>query len=599
MPPTTVSSDQPIPEFDRRPRAVLVGDIVGYSRMMEAAELETHARCRALRVSISDPAIVSHRGEVIKSTGDGFIALFESPRDAVQCATELQREITNHQSSEPEERRIMFRMGAHWEPVILDANDVFGGGVNIAVRLQEIASPGGIVVSSALLKGAGDVRNLNVSDLGELRLRHLSRPIRGFAIRPAGDTGTATSTGPAQHAAITRAPSVAVLPLANLSPEPADAYFAEGFVEDIIVTLCNLPDLLVISRGSTLAFRRRAVDPAKVSEKLGVRYVVTGSIRRTGKRSRISVELVDVATTSVLWAQNYDIELAQIFDVQDDIALEIVAKIATYVRRSEVESALRKPPQNLSAYDCLLRALDMLYRLDFANFLQVRRLLEKACDEDPGYAMPYAFLACWHIFNIAEGWSSDVDADAAEMVRLSGCAIERDPCNAIALAIHGHARSMFFRDYDTATDLFDRALAVSPNCAWAWVFSSGTYGFIGNAPSGIARAERAIRLSPLDQFGFFNFGLLGQNHYLNGSYEDAIRWSRKALNLNPRFGNAARVLAASLVATGRKDEASTVVAHHTRILPRFRVSDYARRCPFIEPLATQYVKRLEEAGIPV
>jgi adenylate cyclase len=592
MPSATLSDA--VPEFEKRSRAVLVADVVGYSRLMEAAEFETHARMRALRVNVCDPSIVSHRGEVVKNTGDGFIAIFESPLDAVQCAAELQQEFVSQAARHPPERRIAFRIGLHWEPVILDGNDVFGGGVNIAVRLQTSAPAGGVVVSAALKDVLDDRSGLTLDDLGELRLKNLSRPIHAFALRLPG-VDPVVSPGKALGAA--KLPSVAVLPFTNLSGEPKDRYFADGFAEDIIVTLSNLPELLVVSRGSTIKFRGHAVDSVEISERLGVRYLLSGSIRGMNGRIRISVELLDASTASLLWAESYDAEMKEIFNVQDEIAVKIVGKIATYIRRSEIRQAMRKPPHSLDAYDCLLQALDLLYRLDFASFSRARTFLERAREEDPGYAAPYAYSAHWHMFNIAEGWSTDSDADTGEVIRLSQCAIERDPCNGYALAIQGHARSMFHRDYDAAVDLFDRALAVSPNNSWAWVFSSGTYGFIGDPAAGIARAERAIRLSPLDDQAFFNLCLLAQNHYLNGTFEDAIRWSRKSLSLNPRFGNTVRVLAASLVAVGRHEEAQTLSRYHTQILPRFRVSDYARRCPFKEPQASLYIERLGAAGI--
>ena len=202
------------------------------------------------------------------------------------------------------------------------------------------------------------------------------------------------------------------------------------------------------------------------------------------------------------------------------------------------------------------------------------------------------------MFNIAEGWSSDVDADAQEVIRLSNCAIERDRSNGLAFALQGHARAMLFRDYDAAIDCVDRATTISPSNSWAWTFSSGPYGFVGRTKAAVARAERAILLSPADPYAFFKLVLLGQNHYLDGAYEDAIRWSQKSLNLNPRFGNAARVLATSLVAVGRVEAARRVADHHRQILPGFRVSDYARRCPFEEPAASLYVDRLKGAGIP-
>lgn len=583
--------------FERRFRAVLVADVVGYTRLMEADEIETHRRYRTLRVDVGDPTIISFRGEIVKNTGDGFVVVFESPTDALRCAVRLQQEIAAQEAEQPPERRIAFRIGIHWEPVFFDLNDVYGGGVNIAVRLQAAAPAGGIVVSSALLAEAGDIAEFRLDDLGDVRLKNLARPVHAFSVRLPGIDHAAAANGLARSVNSARRPAIAVLPFTNLSPG-TDSYFAEGLVEDIIVTLANIPELLVVARGSTLMFHRRAADPSHASEVLGARYVLNGAVRRSNDRIRLSVELLDVATASVMWAERYDSEIEAVFDIQDEIATKIVSKIATFVRRSEIKRAFRQTPHSLNAYDYLLQALDLLYRLDFGSFAQARTLLEKAIDEDENYAAPYAFLAHWHLFNIQEGWSTAADAEVGEVVRLSNMAIARDPSNALALALLGHAKSMLFRDYDAALELFDRALAVAPNNAWVWMFSCATYGFIGDAKTGIARAERAIRLSPIDQQAFVNYSRLGQNHYLNGSFEDAIRWSRKALGLNPRFGNAMRIAAASLVALGRGHEAALMAAHHKKILPLFLVSDYAPRCPFVEPHGSRYIERLKAAGIP-
>ena len=290
-------------------------------------------------------------------------------------------------------------------------------------------------------------------------------------------------------------PSIAVLPFENLSPEPADAYFAAGFAEDIVASLSNIPDLLVVSRGSTLAFRGATPDPALVGGKLGVRYLLRGSIRRADRHIRLSVELVDVAEAAVLWADRHDAALEEVFALQDEVTFRVVASIATHVRRAEVSRALRQPPECLNAYDYFLRGIDLLYRLDRESFNQARVMLERAREADPGYAAAYGYAAHWHLFNLAEGWSAFTERDAAEVVRLARGASERDPTNGFALAIEGHGRSMFYRDYEAGAALFDRAVAASPNNPWVWVFGSGTCGFIGDAPTGIARAERAIRLS--------------------------------------------------------------------------------------------------------
>ncbi|MGH6917893.1 MAG: adenylate/guanylate cyclase domain-containing protein, partial [Geminicoccaceae bacterium] len=434
--------EDPVLEFEKRSRAVLAADVVGYTRLMEAAELDTHRRFRLLRVGVIDPSIIAHRGEIVKNTGDGYIAVFETPLDAIRCALELQREVREQEAAKPSAQRIEFRMGVHWDPVIFDLKDVYGHGVNTAVRLQEIAPANGIVISSALLNALGGAANLDIRDLGELLLKNLSRPVHAFFLRTSGVNGSADLNifgAPSGRAIL---PSIAVLPFSSLTTDSDDSYFAEGFVEDIITSLSNLQDLLVVSRGSTMAFRRRTIDPIEIGEKLGVQYFVSGRVRRAGQRARMWVELVDVATTSLLWSEKYDFGPTEIFQLQDEIAVKIVGWVAAHVRQTEVDRALRKAPQNLNAYDYLLRALDLLYRFDFADFSQARTLLEKAREEDPSYAAPFAFSAHWHIFNIAEGWSSNVDDDMQEVIRLSNCAIERDPSNGLALATHGHGRAM-------------------------------------------------------------------------------------------------------------------------------------------------------------
>jgi adenylate cyclase len=588
-----------VPDFERRFQGILVADVVAYTRLMEKAELETHIRYRTLRVEVIDPSILDYRGEIVKNTGDGFVAVFESPLDTLQAAYELQRAIGSKERTEPPERRIVFRVGVHWDHVIFDLRDVYGSGVNIAARLQAVSPGGGIVVSSALIDEVRDKTTLSFEDLGEIRLKNLAQTIHAFSVPIAGlDShdehlfGSLSAISPR-----TQLPSIAVLPFKDESAGRRYDYFAEGCVENIIDTLSGIPELFVVSRGSTMEFRQQQISFKEVGQRLGVKYIVTGTVRRTKARMRLSVELVEVANTSIMWAQIYNITPEQLFSVQDEIAMNVVATVTSYVRKAEVKRALRKPPSNLTAYDYMLRALDLLYRFDFVNFSRARALLEKAQEEDESYAAPYAYLAHWHIFNIAEGWSMDADVDAAEVIRLSKCAIEREPSHALALSVQGHGQSMFFHDYDTALDLFDRALAIAPSNSWAWALSSATFGFIGDALTGIARAERAIRLSPLDEQSFFSHCLLAQNHYLHGTYDDAVRWSRRSLSSNPRFGNAARVLSASLIAAGRGQEAHDVSRAHNEMLPRFRVSEYARRCPFIEPQKSLYLDRLRAAGI--
>ncbi|MCJ2016903.1 adenylate/guanylate cyclase domain-containing protein [Methylobacterium sp. E-065] len=586
-----------IPDFERRSRAVLSADVVGYTRLMEAAESETHARFRALRVDVIDPGILTFRGEIIKNTGDGFLAVFTSPDDAVHCAAKLQAAILAYQRDIHQSHKIYLRMGLHWDPVIFDDNDIFGSGVNIAVRLQGAAPPGETVISSRLLDKVQNLQDFKFVDLGELPLKNLTQAVRAFVMPSSEGNNTDPWCPVGIKTTSATPPTVAVLPFVYLSTDLAGSYFAEGFVEDIILSLSNISEILIVSRGSTMAFRGGSVNPDEVSEKLGVRYVLSGSVRRTGSRVRIAVELVDTLDTAVIWAERYDEPIEEIFFLQDEIATKIVDKIAAYVRRTELQRALRKHPQNLNAYDYLLRGLDCLFRLDSSSFIRARAFLERAQAEDHDYSAPYAFLALWHILNIGEGRAAKPNAESAAVMRLASCAIERDPCNALAIAIEGHGRAMFFGEHSISLEYCERAIALSPNNSWAWLFSSSTPGFIGEGIRGVERAERAIRLSPIGLQAFFNYTLLAQNHYLADNFEEAIRWARKALSLNPRFGNAARVLSAGLVATSRMSEAKDIGNYHRQILPQFRVSEYQKRCPFVEPYASQYVDRLIAAGL--
>jgi class 3 adenylate cyclase/TolB-like protein len=326
-------------DFDRRGQAILVADVVGYTRHMEAAELETHARFRLVRVSLVDPSVVSHRGEVAGNTGDGFIAVFETAQDAIRCAIDLQLKLATLEAPRTQDQRIIYRIGLHLDTAALGANDVYAAGVNIAVRLQSMAPPGGIVISSTLLDQAIDATDMRFACLGEIKLRNLARPILAYVLLlPGIESGTVAGFGKPVHAV--QPPSIAILPFDNLSTEPSDSYFAAGIVEDIVVSLSNIGDLLVVSRGSTLTFKEPIDDPIQVSEKLGVRYLLRGSVRRDNRRIWISVNLVDVATISVIWADKYASPLVDLFAIQDEIAFKVVANIATHVRRIEISRAL-------------------------------------------------------------------------------------------------------------------------------------------------------------------------------------------------------------------------------------------------------------------
>src|SRR5437773_4836196 len=351
----------------RRHLAILAADVVDYSRLTEAAEEETHLRLRAIRVETVDPCVVSYRGQIVKNTGDGFIAVFDSCVDAIRCSVEIQREIAAIESAKTPDRRIRLRMGLNAGDVILDANDVYGSTVIVAARLEQHAPPGGVLISNALRELVGQRIEVPLDDLGRLRLKNISRPVHAYSLHlpSVGDEVAAPAHGRSARRA--RVPAIAVLPFRTTGENPDDAYFGEGMVDDIIVSLASIRGLLVISRTSALTYRTGTIDLQKVGQELGVRYVLSGSVRRSSEHIRINSELADVQTGSLIWADRYDGEWRELFSLQERIATRIVWSIAPHVREAELKRALRKRPESMNAYDLLMQAIDLMYRMYFTG----------------------------------------------------------------------------------------------------------------------------------------------------------------------------------------------------------------------------------------
>jgi adenylate cyclase len=415
--------------------AILFADVVGYSRLTEIAEEATHARLMLLRDELLEPSIASYGGRLVKSHGDGFLAAFDDVRDAVRCAITVQKEMGRQEAAFTADSRISFRMGLNACEAIVEGDDVYGDGVNIAARLQAYADPGGIVMPAVIGEQIEAECNIPRTDLGDLYLRNMSRPVRAIGLQVG-------SLEPARVFPLTgdKRPSLAVLPFRNLSQEAAESYFADGIIEDIVRGLGGLHELFVISHASTLRYAGNEADVRAAGAELGVRYVLSGSVQRDGGRLRIGTKLSDAETGAVLHADRYDGDSTDLFGLQDQIATRAVATIAPHVRQWELRRVLRTPDSR-DAYDLMLQALDLLYRFDYESFSRARSFLQLAIENDLDYAAPYAYAAQWHIFRISQGWAPDPVADSTEAAKLAAQAIERNQHDAIGLALHGHALS--------------------------------------------------------------------------------------------------------------------------------------------------------------
>jgi TolB-like protein/two-component SAPR family response regulator/Tfp pilus assembly protein PilF len=394
-------------------------------------------------------------------------------------------------------------------------------------------------------------------------------------------------------------PSIAVLPFREDAADPDQAYFGDGFVDNIIQGLAGLKELIVISRGSTMAYARKPFDVPTVGRELGVRYVLAGSVQRSGDKLRIATELAETEGGTVVRANRYDGQLSDLFALQDQISEEVVKTIAPSVRERELKRALKKHPRNMTAYDLVLQALDpLLYRLDHASFSRARELLQRAMELDPDYAPAFSYAARWHIFRVGQEWSTDLAADICEAERLSKLAIACDENDAIALAIYGYVQSYFKKRFDDGLGFLERAITCSPSCPKPWTFGGATLCFIGDAPRAIAHASTGLRLSPLDARVFFAEHILAQAHYVNGDFEEAIRWARRADLGNTQLTSNLRTLIASFVAIDKIEEAREVARRHQQIVPTFTVSSWAARTPMQGEVRARRIERLLGAGMP-
>jgi adenylate cyclase len=584
------------PRGSRRLAAVAFADIVGYSILMAQDEMRTHARWMSLLHEIIRPKAKEYHGKVVKSTGDGVLVEFPSALDAVEWSLELQGRVQEQTTKQGGTLPpIALRIAVHLGDVMTTEDDIYGDGVNVAARLQEYAEPGGIVLSEAvhdLVRGALRSR---VRDLGFLQLKNFESPVRAYALDPE------VPVLPAQlRPQASALPSIAVLPLRNLSGDPADDYFAEGIVEDIVTSLAGLHELLVISRTSTMAYAGRQIDIRDVGRALGVRYVMTGSVRRSPRLLRVSVQLGDAHSGASLWGDASEVPPGELFDVQDRIVFQIAGGIAPHIRSAELQRAMRKRPESFTAYDCTLRALSMINSLNLSTFTEALQFLEKAMAEDPNFAMAAAWAARWHSLNIGQGWSSNRVEDNARAAEFARRAVELDRQNAMALATYGHLLSFLFHDYDSALEHFERALAAGPSSALALMLSAGTLSYIGRTAEAVRNAERALRLSPFDQCIAYFHNFLGLAHYANGSYDEAVKWTKMSMAENPRYTANLRYLTAALAALDRLDEAREVAASLLRCEPGFSLSRFEKTLqPFRYPdIKARYLQHLRRAGLP-
>jgi TolB-like protein len=582
---------------ERRLAAILAADVAGYSRLMGADEEGTLARLKGHRKALVDPKVAEHRGRIVNTTGDGMLVEFASVVDAVRCAVEVQRGMIERNAGVPQETRIEFRVGIHQGDIIIDGGDIFGDGVNVAARLENLAEPGGICVSGRVQEDARGKLDVSFEDMGEHRLKNIAIPVRVHRVQPQG--GSITSVRAALP--LPDKPSIAVLPFQNMSGDPEQEYFADGMVEEIVTALSHFRQLFVIARNSTFTYKDSAVDVKQVGRELGVRYVLEGSVRKAANRVRVTGQLIDVLTGAHLWAGRFEGGLSDIFDLQDQVTTSVVGAIAPKLEQIEIERAKRKPTESLDAYDCYMQGMAKFYLWTREGSSEALPLFYRAIELDPDFAAAHGMAARCYVWRKSNGWGASGEQEANEAVRLAQRAIELGKDDAVALGCGGFTLAFLGRDLVGGATFIERALVLNPNLAATWFFSGYVKIFLGEPEAAIERFAHAMRLSPLDPNFAAMKAVTGLAHFFAARYDDASSWAEEAILEWPSRQSLAlfRVAAASNALGGRLEKAQQAIARLRQLDPTFRVSNLTDRVPLRRP---EDIARLAEglriAGLP-
>ena len=621
--------------FKRKLTAILSADVIGYSRLMRDDEDATVSDLAAHRVLVT-VIIQQYNGRVVDSPGDNILAEFASVVDAVNGAIKIQHEIKKRNTDTPRDRRMEFRIGINLGDVIGEDERIYGDGVNIAARVEGLATAGGIAISGTVYEHIKDKLSLGYHYLGEQNVKNIPEPVRVYRIltdpKEAGkmigaekpNAGKWRWAVPAAIAItilvvgsisiwnvflrsanevssleklalpLPDKPSIAVLPFENLSDDPEQDYFSDGLTEDLITDLSKISGLFVIARNSSFAYKGKAVNIAVVGRELGVQYILEGSVRKAGDTVRITAQLVDTTTGGHLWAHRYDRELKDIFTLQDDVTQKIVAALAVKVTEDEQKRLLRRYTDNMEAYDYYMRGLEYFSKLTKETNILARQMLQRAIDLDPQFAAAYALLGLAHSQDWTQGWSQGPQP-LEHAFELAQKAIALDETLPLGYAILGEVY-LHKKKHEKAIAAQPKAIALSPNDADGIGGLGGILTWAGRPEETIGLAKKAMRLNPMYPTEYL--WNLGHAYYMMGRIEEAVETLNRARDRSPEYIPVIAYLAASYAELGRMEEARTQAAQFIRLSPRIPLDAWRHRLPYKDKKATdRFISSCRKAGI--
>ncbi len=619
----------------RKLAAILSADVKGYSRLMGDDEVSTVRTIESHRKTMTE-LILDHRGRVVDSPGDNLLAEFASVVDAVQCSVEIQQVLKSKNDEFAEDRKMKFRIGINLGDVIEEGDRIYGDGVNIAARIEGLAEGGGICISGSAFEQIENKLALGYKYIGEHSVKNITKPIRvyqvpmasgddielsvgekgrmkswqwvalagvalvvlvvgalalwSYYLRPSGSSVPSQQTNAAK---LPDRPSIAVLPFDNMSGDPEQEYFSDGITEDLITDLSKVSGLFVIARNSVFTYKGKAVSVKQVGEELGVRYILEGSVRKANNRVRITAQLIDARTSGHIWAERYDKELKDIFDLQDEVTHEIVSALAVKLTEEEQKRVVRQGTDNLMAYDYTLRGLEYFNRYTKEANTQARKLFQKAIDLDPRYALAYSYIGHTHMMEWSFGWSRDpATIERAFVLAQQAIALEQSEPLAHALLSNIY---LWRKQYDRSIEEIEKTIEVDPNNADGLVHLAGVLNWAGRPEEAIGLLNRAMQLNPI--FPVYYLWELGHAYYLTEQLEEAIATLKKLIDRNPNFLPAYSYLAASYVELEREEEAKFDAADLER-LTHISMEDWKKRLPYKDPkMLDRLFDALKKAGI--